>query len=218
MVGVSGTNPWTRLSNADYERHMGHEKVGQLSVLSRITTDQLALVWDQTSPVVAILGITNGNGLEHVDASRYGSIIGLDISREFLDVCRERCSHLMPALQLHQIDLISDKRQAVELIRGADLVTANLLVEHIHLEAFVDIVRELERPVISVTIQVNRDGCLVSRSGYEDAFNEVVGQAEECNEDRLLRSMIGIGYGLIGRVEYPLPNGKLFVRLDLRRR
>ena len=215
---MSGTNPWTRLSNTDYERHMGHEKVGQLSVLSRITTDQLALVGDMPSPVVAILGITNGNGLEHVDGPRYGSIIGLDISREFLDVCRERCSHLMPILQLHQVDLVSDKRQAIELIRGADLVTANLLVEHIHLEAFLDIVRELERSVVSVTIQVNPDGGLVSRSGYEDAFNEVVGQVEECDEERLVRSMAEIGYSLIGRVEYPLPNGKLLIRLDLRRR
>lgn len=215
---MSGTNPWTRLSNADYERHMGHQKVGQLRVLSRITTDQLALVGDTPRPIVAILGITNGNGLEHIDASRYGTIIGLDISREFLDVCRERCSHLMPILQLHQVDLISDKRQAIELIRGADLITANLVVEHIHLEAFVDIVRELERPVVSITIQVNPDGGLVSRSGYEDAFNEVVGQVEEGDEERLVRSMSEIGYDLIGRIEYPLPNSKLLVRLDLRRR
>lgn len=215
---MSGTNPWTRLSNADYEKHMGHANVGQLRALSRITADQLARVGDMPSPIVAILGITNGNGLEHVDGSRYGSIIGLDISREFLDVCRERCSHLMPILQLHQVDLISEKRQAGELVRGADLVTANLLVEHIHLEAFLDIVRELERAIVSVTIQVNPDGGLVSHSGYEDAFNEVVGQVEECDEERLVRSMIGIGYGLIDRAEYPLPNGKLLVRLDFRRR
>jgi hypothetical protein len=212
---VSDDNPWNRISNADYEKHMGHESVDQLQVLSRITKDQMVLVKNAGDPVVAILGITNGNGLDGIEVSRYRSIIGIDISKEFLEICRERYAHLMPTLQLHQLDLVTQRQKAIDIVRDADLVTANLLVEHIHLDAFMAIIRELERSMLSVTVQVNPDGALVSRSGFEHTFDEVVKNAQECNEELLTRSMNDAGYELKGRFEYWLPNGKSFVRLDL---
>ncbi len=211
-----GTNPWLRIGNADYERHMGHESVGQLSVLSRITGHQLALVRGRPDTSVAILGIANGNGLEHAWGG-LGSIIGIDINEEFLETCRERYAHLVPGLRLHRIDLVTERQQAIDAIKGAGLIIANLLAEHIHVDNLVAIVRELERPIISITIQVNPDGALVSRSGYEAAFDEVVEHARECDEASMLRAMSNAGYELMGRTEYGLPNGKSFVRLDLSR-
>ncbi len=213
---MDATNPWLRISNADYEGHMGHEAVGQLGALSRITGDQMALMREKTNAAVAVLGIANGNGLEHAGRG-LGRIIGIDINEEFLDVCRERYSHLLPALELHRIDLVTERRRAIDVIRGADLIIANLLVEHIRIDNLVAIVMDLERPIVSVTIQVNPDGALVSRSGREAAFNEVVEHAQECEEDILVLSMRDAGYVLSHRAEYGLPNGKSLVRLDFRR-
>lgn len=214
---MGDSNPWLRISNLDYERHMGHGDVGQLQALSAVTRDQLALVQNINKPMVAILGISNGNGLEDIDGADYASMIGIDINDELLDVCRSRCSSLIPVLQLHRLDLMAQRREAVALLRGANLVTANLLVEHIHLDAFLEIVGELERAIVSVTIQVNPDGALVSRSGYEGAFSEVIENVEECDEGRLVLSMEDQRYRLAGRREYPLPNGKSLVRLDFHR-
>ena len=209
-------NPWTRLPHDTYEKHMGHESVRQLEALSRVVRDQLALVADIEKPAVAILGITGGNGLEHAAPGRYRSVIGVDINGEYLDVCRERYGHL-PELELHRIDLTVEKDRAVELLKNADLVTANLLVKHIRLGNFMDIAAGLERPVVSVTVQFNPDGRSLSSSGYETAFEDIRRVGEECGEERLTAAMRGAGYKLIGRTEYPLPNGKMFIRLDYKK-
>ena len=84
-------------------------------------------------------------------------------TKKYLDICRERYGHL-PELELHRIDLMAEKSRAAELLRPADLVTANLLVKHIHLDNFMDIARALTKPIVSVTIQFNPDGEAVSRS------------------------------------------------------
>jgi uncharacterized Rossmann fold enzyme len=211
------SNPWNNLKNEDYERHMGHINVDQLSVLSKITAEQLELVQKLKKPIVAILGVANGNGLEHIETGKYKAVIGIDISSEFLTVCRNRYSNLLPILQLHQIDLITQKQQAIEVLRHADLIIANLLIEHIHLDNFIEIIKEPRRAVVSVTIQVNPDGVLVSYSGFEDVFSEIVKFAQECGEKKMISSMKEIGYGIIGRSEYVLPNNKLFVRIDFGR-
>jgi trans-aconitate methyltransferase len=186
-------------------------------VLSRIAQDQLALVQAMSLPKVVILGVGSGNGLEHVDPVRCRSVVGIDINAELLAVCRERYAGLLPMLRLHQLDLRAEKGRAISLLADADLVTANLLVEHLWLDDFLDIVRDLERPIISVTIQVNPDGSLVSRSGHEAAFDDIAARARECREDALLESMGEAGFVLDRRTAYPLPNGKSLLRLDLRR-
>lgn len=215
---MSDGNPWHKIKNEDYERHMGHASVGQLQVLSQITRDQLDLVKDRENPIVVMLGIANGNGLEHIEKERYGAIIGIDISDEFLSVCKDRYSYLMPILQLHELDLASQKQQAIELMHDADLTIANLLVEHIHLNNFINIMDGIVSSIVSVTIQVNPDGNLLSHSGHERAFDEVIRSAQECDGCTLISSMEDVGYHLIQKHEYKLPNGKIFVRLDFHRR
>lgn len=207
-------NPWHQISTEMYEKHMGHEAVQQLQMLSRVTDEQLQLVRDMILPAVAILGITNGNGLEHVSKELFRTVIAMDINHEFIDVCQQRYGYLEPVLKLHQIDLISDREKAISLLTPADLVIANLLIEHIHLDNFLAIVMELPKARVSVTIQVNPDGSLTSHSGYEHAFDKVVELVRECDETDIVGGMAGIGYHLFGNTEYDLPNGKRFVRLD----
>ena len=139
---MSNMNPWRQLPHDTYEKHMGYENVRQLEMLSCIFGEQLALVADITEPAVAILGITGGNGLENIEARRYKKIIGLDINEDYLDICRERFNRL-PELELHQIDLMTEKERAVDILKQCDLITANLVVKHIHLDNFVDIIGRL---------------------------------------------------------------------------
>ena len=96
-------NPWQKLPHDTYEKHMGHENVRQLKMLSRIFGDQFALIEDMQKPTIAILGITGGNGLENIEAGRYKSIIGIDINEEYLNICHNRYSHLSE-LELYQVD------------------------------------------------------------------------------------------------------------------
>jgi len=195
---------------------MGHENVRQLEMLSRIFGEQLSLVADISEPVVAVLGITSGNGLENIEAGRYKKIIGVDINEEYLDICRERYNRL-PELELHQIDLMTEKDHAVDILKQCDLITANLVVKHIHLDNFMDIVGRLEKPIVSVTIQYNPDGQSLSQSGCEAAFEDIQTHGKNCDEPALDAAMRGEGYTQTGRKEYELPNKKTLIRLDYKR-
>ena len=210
-------NPWRQLPHDIYEKHMGHENVRQLEMLSNIFGNQLALVADIHKPIIAVLGITGGNGLDNIEAGRFKSIIGLDINEEYLDVCRQRYENL-PELELHQIDLMTEKCRAVDILKQADLVTANLLVEHIHIGNFMNIIKELHKAVVSVTVQFNPDGQSLSHSGYEAAFEDIQQHGRNHDEAALTAAMCNAGYSVIGRQEYELPNKKVFIRLDYKRR
>ncbi len=213
---MNNLNPWYNLSHDIYEKHMGHENVGQLDMLSRIVGEQLALISEYEKPTVAILGITGGNGLVNIKSGRYKSVIGIDINEEYLQICRERYGCLSE-LVLYKIDLMCEKERSVEILTTADLIIANLLVKHIHLHNFIDIVMRLTKPLISITIQYNPDGQIVSHSGYEAALEKIVLHGEVSNESDLTNAMTGAKYILVGRKEYILPNKKVFIRLDYRR-
>jgi hypothetical protein len=213
---MNNQNPWRQLPHETYEKHMGHENVRQLEMLSRIFGEQLNLIAGISNPVIAILGVTSGNGLENIEAGRYKAVIGIDINEEYLSVCRERFGGL-PELELHQLDLMYEKERAVKILIQCDLLTANLVVKHIHLDNFMDIVGRLEKPIISVTVQYNPDGQSVSKSGYEAAFDDIQTHGENCEEPALDAAMREAGYQQISRTEYELPNKKVFIRLDYKR-
>ena len=215
-VKKNNQNLWVNFPHDTYVKHMGHENVRQIEMLSRISKGQFSLVAAVSAPVIAILGITDGNGLCNVQKGYCKAIIGMDINEEYLNVCRERFGNI-PELELYRIDLMTEKDHAAEILKSADLVTANLLIEHIHLDNFINIVSQLMKPIISVTIQFNPDNQFVSHSGYEAAFNEIQKHGQECGESSLTTAMCGDGYKMTGRTEYILPNGKVFIRLDYRR-
>ena len=209
-------NPWRQLSHDTYEKHMGHENVRQLEMLSRIFGNQLSLIAHIKNPIIVILGITGGNGLDNIEVGQCKSVIGIDINEEYLNICHERYSHL-PELELHRIDLMTEKERVIDLLKQADLITANLLIRHIHLSNFMDIVGSLTKPVVSVTIQFDPDGRSLSHSGCESAFDDIQKYGRNYDESDLTVAMSDAGYAVIGRDEYILPNEKVFVRLDYKR-
>ena len=206
-------NPWQKLPHDIYKKHMGHENVQQIEMLSRIVGEQLLLVESINNPIIAIPGITSGNGLSNIKQGQYKTIIGIDINDEYLELCKKQYGYLSE-LVLYKIDLMTEKDRAAEVLKQADLIIANLLVKHIHLNNFIDIIKKSKNSIISITIQFNPDGQVVSNSGYEDAFNEIILHGEDSNESSLNSAMCEAGYFLTGRTEYLLPNKKIFIRLD----
>lgn len=211
-------NPWNSIKLSNYEKHMGNENVYQLQVLNKIIKEQTEAVCidDNYKYIVAVLGITDGNGLEHIDRLKVCEVIGIDINKEYLCQCRKKYEHLSDILNLHCIDLMTEKNKALKLIEGSDLIIADLLIEHIHLENFIDIISRLPQKsrTVSCVIQYNPDGSLVSNSGYEQAFDCLSALIEEIDEKSVTDSMTEIGYILALRKEYFLPNGKSLIRLD----
>ena len=210
---MDNNNPWQKLPHDTYEKHMGHENVRQLEMLSHIFGAQLTLATDIPTPIIAILGIAGGNGLENIETGQFKSVIGMDINEEYLDFCRKRYSHL-PELELYQIDLMTEKTRAVDILNQADLVAANLIINHIHLDNFMDIIGELNKPIVSCVVQHNPDGQSLSQSGYESAFANIQKHGRDHDEAALTAAMRDIGYSLIYSNDYKLPNNKLFIRLD----
>lgn len=211
-------NVWHKIKPNDYEAHMAHPNVAQIQMLSKIIKEQFELIphEQRSNSCAAILGITNGNGLEHVIPCGIAKVIGIDINEDFLKECQSRYSDIKSNLELYQLDLMTDTAKSIEILSQCDLIIANLVIKHIHLENFIKIIAGLpkRRRIVSCVIQVNPDGVAVSHSGFEHVFDEIARLREEENEELITQAMIEQGYTLTNRMEYTLPNGKIFIRLD----
>jgi len=211
-------NPWHKIKVENYENHMGHPNVLQLQMLNNIIKQQIETIpkHKRSESVVSILGITNGNGLEHIKPLGIKKVIGIDINKDFLSFCKQHYNYLEDSLCLKQIDLIEQRDLAVDVLKEADLIIANLLIEHVGLENFTSIIKSLPRHnrLISCVIQVNPDGKLSSASGYEHAFDEVIKIVDEVDENSLILKMKEIKCTLKSKASFNLPNGKLFLQLD----
>ena len=211
-------NAWHKITPEEYDAHMSHPDVAQTQMLNRIIKEQFQMLSNEQclDSCAAILGITNGNGLEHVISSNINEIIGIDINEAFLNECKVRFNYLEQRLKLFQLDLTKDTIKSIEILSKCDLIIANLLIKHIHLDNFVKIIAGLpqRRRIVSCVIQVNPDGIAVSHSGFEYVFDEIAKLREEENEELITQSMKENRFMLINRIVYDLPNGKLFIRLD----
>jgi len=211
-------NAWHEITPHDYDRHMSHPHVEQTQMLNKIIKEQFELIpLDKRSKsCAAILGITNGNGLEHIHSSGIGHIIGIDINSCFLEECKNRYVDLLDKINLYKLDLMKDTTLAIGVLKVCDIIISNLLVEHIHLDNFMKLVYGLPRhgQIVSCVIQVNPNGVIASESGVEHMFDAVVTQMEEVSEDAIQLAMSKCGYLCENKTLYDLSNGKKFVRLD----
>ena len=211
-------NPWETIRLSEYENHMGNVNVQQTQMLNYIVKEQLKSIDYEKCrrPVVAIMGITSGNGLEHVEGTSIRKIIGIDINEQYLCECTKRFEALGEQLELHRVNMMVELERAAKLLEKADLVLADLLIEHIHLDNFIGLVKRMRkrRRRISCVIQFNPEGCKVSASGYEQCFDNISNLIEEEDREELNSVFSGIGYRLDYEKEYPLVNGKSLIRMD----
>lgn len=211
-------NPWNAITVDDYIAHMDHPDVDQIRVLNEIMKEQFLLIPERcrSESIAAVLGITHGNGVEHAEALSIGTTLGLDINAEFIEACKRRFAYMGDRFQGYLVDLITEKDTASEYLKDADLIVADLLIEHVHLDNVVELLKMLppKRRIFTCVIQHNLDGQVASKSGHEHVFDDVIPLVENVSVDEVVSGMASIGYANTGCFEYPLRNNKLFLRLD----
>lgn len=142
------SNPWLDLSLEDYEGHMNSPEVQQLSALSELFAEVLAI---RAPASVAALGVAGGNGLDRIDTKVTRRTVGIDINPRYLDMVRLRHSAL-PGLELHCVDLAND----IVNLEPVDLVHAALVFEHAGIKRCLDNTLSLVTPrgAVSVVLQM----------------------------------------------------------------
>ncbi|SOD11961.1 hypothetical protein [Pedobacter xixiisoli] len=81
------TNAWNRIPLEDYDLHMGHQNVAQSQLLNNLTKKYLQKYQPKST---LFLGISSGNGLEHIDTDITEMVCGVDINSSYLTTTRER--------------------------------------------------------------------------------------------------------------------------------
>jgi ubiquinone/menaquinone biosynthesis C-methylase UbiE len=156
------SNPWLSIPAADYEGHMGSPGVRQLEFLSRIFGELLA---EFEPRAVAVLGCATGNGFERVEAGRIRRLVGLDINREYLELCRERHAEKIPGLELACEDVVSFELEP----RSVDFVHAALFLEYVDPALVIEKASRWlkSRGTFATVLQLPSDSCgTVSDTGF----------------------------------------------------
>ena len=161
---------------------------------------------------VAILGVAGGNGLEHIAAGQYKTIVGVDINENYLNTCWRRYPQLQSCLQLLCVDL----RQSEISLPQVDLVVADLILEYIGMGAFFHCLAVVKPEIVSCVVQQNQKEAFVSPSPYSQGLQKVEDIHQDIDPAELVALMKGSGWSVILREEIPMPNGKRLIRLDFR--
>ncbi|MBP5492926.1 MAG: class I SAM-dependent methyltransferase [Clostridiales bacterium] len=201
-------NPWEEINLDDYENHMNLESVNQIPTLNAMMKKQFD---DRDVDNVMILGVAGGNGLEHIRPEKFKKVYGIDINEEYLKVAAERYAYLGEVLECIKADLITE----ADKLPSTDYLIANLLIEYIGVEAFVNVVQKTHPKYVSCIIQINLDPeNWVSDSPYIHAFDGLDAVHHQMDTLSLSSAMTDAGYRKGPEYTEALPNGKALVRLD----
>lgn len=164
-------NPWNHIPLADYESHMQHEDVGQAQLLNYLTSKYLKQYEPRN---VLFLGVSGGNGLEHLDTDSVERVCAIDINSAYLEETRERFGKKIKRLDLVNADIDT----CTESLIQADFIWAALIFEYVNMEKCWQFL--LNNTAYSsrliVTIQANNGVQSVSKTGIESIsgyFGEV---------------------------------------------
>lgn len=200
-------NPWNQVPYADYERHMNHDTVAQLALMSEITGEKVEQRYPQT---VAVYGACTGNGFVHFVDAR--TVYALDINSTYLAVCYERYEPILNELILVQADINQDTVPIPP--DSADLIICHLFLEYVDLErTFASIGQILRRGgLLNVVLQRSNDSGWVSNTGVT-TLQPVAAIAHEVSEEVLLQHTQPT-LRFEGRQTYRMPNGKSLISYD----
>jgi len=205
---LNNNNPWTQIPIADYEQHMSHSSVGQLSLLNSLTKKYLAKIKPATC---LFMGIAGGNGLEHIDNDISKNVIGIDINQEYLDVCFKRYNDRIDFLQLLNLDITRNTNQ----ICSADFIWAALVLEYAGIDKCLEFSKSNILPGghFIATIQSNNNLQSVSPTGVESVKKAGL-IFKTIDPEIMLVKAKEMGYTLIDDEVNQLPNGKTFLTFD----
>lgn len=205
------SNPWESIDLTIYEKHMSSAEVYQLQLLNKITGEQLM---DNQQDYVGILGVAGGNGLDNIEVSKTQRVYAIDINKCYLDVCKQRYGYLGDTLELMCLDITDDN----VVLPFTNLLICNLIIEYTGEEKFVDLIEKNKTNVcvVSCVIQKNNNNSFVSNSGHISHFDPILSIHHDVDENKLKSLFFAIGFNCIKYMEYELPNGKKFIRMDFR--
>ena len=201
-------NPWKNIPAADYESHMSSPSVGQLKVLSEI----FRLQYQRYNPKsISIFGICTGNGLEHIDPKVTRNVYGIDVNSEYLRHCKERFSNRGYTLHLVETDV----NETTVQFPPCDLIVANLFLEYVDLDKFLEQINILSHSstVISAVVQINNTQVFVSKTEFK-SLEALSGFHHDIEPDGFIDEMKRHQYKFLFKERYPALNGKELVRLD----
>ena len=202
------SNPWNDIKLSDYENHMSLDSVGQLQSLNRFMAKQFDAFPVKTA---VVLGVAGGNGLEHIDATKYQTVYGIDINEDYLKKAFIRHKDKSLVLRCLQLDIINE----TDKLPKAELVIANLLVEYIGYDAFKNAINKIEPKYVSAVIQINTDTkAWVSDSPYLHSFDRLDEVHHQMEENALSNCLKEAGYVFTSSDREDLPNGKALLKLD----
>ena len=209
---MSETNPWNNIPLADYELHMEHQDVGQAKLLNVLTRKYLEKLNPEN---VLFLGVSGGNGLEHINADKVKRVCAIDINDSYLEETRRRFEDKINQLELVNTDIGSSGTSYIK----ADFVWAALILEYVDMDSFfrfISINTELDSKLVA-TIQSNNGVQSVSTTGVESVKS--VGSIFKIVDREVLKIKAGIfGFDCIGSEENFLPNGKSLVTFEFLRK
>lgn len=204
-------NPWNKISLDDYEQHMQHQQVAQSQLLNRLTDKYLQ---KHTPESVLFLGISGGNGLEHIDTNKVKKICAIDINNSYLEKTQKRFGEKLPQLELVNIDIGLSNESFIK----ADVIWGALIFEYVDIEKVLGFIKNnaADSAKIIITIQSNNGLESVSPTGVE-SINAVEDLFKIVNKEDLQRKALMAGFELISSEENLLPNGKSLLTYEFGR-
>lgn len=200
-------NPWEEIPLADYEAHMSLDSVRQLQTLRRIMQSQMEA---GSAGTVMILGVAGGNGLDLIAPDRFQRVYGVDVNAAYLAETAQR----YPALEGTLVCLREDLTEAEVRLPEAELVIANLIVEYIGYECFLNVIQQVRPRYVSCVLQRNPAEAWVSDSPYIRTFDRLEAVHHTVGSRSLRSAMTAAGWRTVYEEEYPLPDGKRLARQD----
>ena len=199
---MNNANAWNKIPLEDYEQHMGHREVAQSQLLNVLTKQYL----QKYRPEKALfIGVSGGNGLEHIDVNQTKSVYGVDINSSYLRATQERYGDKIKQLVLVSTDISKSNQSLIK----ADFVWAALIFEYVDIQKGLEfIANNVDRfAKIIVTIQANNGNQSVSHTAIE-SIKSIKDIFKAVDREDLTIHAAKQGFVCMGTEENVLPNGK----------
>ncbi|WP_254561824.1 hypothetical protein [Dyadobacter diqingensis] len=206
---MDNINPWNNIPLADYERHMEHQDVGQAKLLNHLTGKYLTKYNPEN---ILFLGISGGNGFEHIDTDTAKSVCAIDINETYLEETWKRFGEKIKQLTLVSTDIGSSDVSCIK----ADFVWAALIFEYVEIEKCFEFIKHntATNAKLIVTIQSNNGVQSVSQTGVE-SIKSVASIFKTVDKKNLQKTALSFGFECNGLEENFLPNGKSLLTYEL---
>lgn len=205
---MSDINAWNKIPLKDYEQHMQHTGVEQSQLLNSLTKKYLQKCDPEQ---LLFLGISGGNGLEHIDTKKVKSVCCIDINKSYIEATRKRFAHRIKQLKLINADINASDESFLK----ADFVWGALIFEYVDIEHCFEFLQKntTEGAALIITIQSNNGVESVSKTGIK-SLNLVEDIFKVVDKEDLKRKALTSGFKLVYCEENILPNGKSFFTLE----